>query len=360
MTNCPVCQSDTSPVKIGGELYCGVCGKPVGPGSAKPAAPARRLSLDLSPRSRTNAQPAKPTAEPVPPAHRRASAAAALHARVKPSRILDLRLAPTSPPQPLAAQPTHDTPAAPPQSTSHERHQARFTDRFEQARQITRSTSINKFASGTQLSSTPLAPLAVPASEPLRELPQLAATRHEAMTRLAPGTLPPAPAPARPNASPTWRPHLDLSPHNNRNLATAAAVVLMGSYIWLQNYPKLALQSANSKAGLAASMPAFLPSSYNLKTTATSPGLVTLNFTSPSATEALKIAQARTTWDSSSLLDNFVAKNTDDYATVQGQGLTIYLFNNNHATWVNRGIWYSIEGAGRLSREQILKIAYSL
>lgn len=45
---------------------------------------------------------------------------------------------------------------------------------------------------------------------------------------------------------------------------------------------------------------------------------------------------------------------------MQGQGLTIYLFNNNRATWVNKGIWFSIEGADRLSREQILKMVYSL
>ena len=83
-------------------------------------------------------------------------------------------------------------------------------------------------------------------------------------------------------------------------------------------------------------------------------------FSSPSASESLKIAQARTTWDSSSLLDNFVAKNADDYATVQGQGLTIYMFGQNRATWVNKGVWFSIEGAGKLSREQVLKVAYSL
>jgi len=98
----------------------------------------------------------------------------------------------------------------------------------------------------------------------------------------------------------------------------------------------------------------------SLARTDTSPGLVTLNFSSPSANESLKIAQARTTWDSTSLLDNFVAKKTDDYATMQGQALTIYFFGQNQATWVNRGVWFSIEGTGRLSREQILKMAYSL
>jgi hypothetical protein len=134
----------------------------------------------------------------------------------------------------------------------------------------------------------------------------------------------------------------------------------MGGYIWFQNYPKFALQGVDNQAGVAASMPGYLPSSYSLASTDSSPGLVTLNFSSPSTPQALKIAQHSTTWDSSSLLDNYVAKNSDDYSAVQSQGLTIYLFDNNQATWVNKGIWFSIEGADRLSREQILKLAYSL
>jgi hypothetical protein len=134
----------------------------------------------------------------------------------------------------------------------------------------------------------------------------------------------------------------------------------MSGYIWLENYPKLALQSASTQAGLNASLPGYLPSSYNLADTQTRPGLVTLSFTSPSAGEILKIKQHRTSWDSHSLLDNYVAKQTDDYSTIHGQGLTLYVFGHNQVAWVNHGIWYSIEGAGRLSREQLLKIAYSL
>jgi hypothetical protein len=134
----------------------------------------------------------------------------------------------------------------------------------------------------------------------------------------------------------------------------------MGSYIWLQNYPKLAIQNASNQAGVSASLPSYLPSSYNLSSTKTSPGQVSLSFSSPGAPDILKIDQHRTTWDSSSLLDNVVAHQTDDYSTVQGQGLTIYIFGQNQAAWVNHGIWYSIAGAAKLSRDQILKIAYSL
>ncbi|HVQ44881.1 MAG TPA: DUF4367 domain-containing protein [Candidatus Saccharimonadia bacterium] len=345
--NCPVCQTETATVKIGGRDYCAVCGTAAIPG-APSAPPAKRVSLDLSPRNRTNAA-SHPTAG------RHAHPANELHARTKSAHLLDLRGAAPHPVEPAAVvHPAHHIPAESPGATTRGRHLAHFTDRFEKARQVNRSPHIQKFAGGRIVEE----PNAQP-EPPSQELPPLAATHHEAMTRLTP-TPPAEPPKTHTGTGAPWRPHLGLSAGGSRTLATVTAVALMGGYIWLQNYPKLALQNASNKAGVTASLPTYLPSSYSLAGTNTSPGLITLNFSSPSSTEPLKIDQHRTTWDSSSLLDNFVAKTTDDYATVQGQGLTIYLFNNNHATWVNRGIWYSIEGASRLSREQILKIAYSL
>jgi len=350
--NCSVCQDETSPVKIGGLIYCSVCGTP-----ATLTGPApKRLSLDLTPRSRTNAGASKPPAHAA--GHAVSASAAALHSRVKPSQILDLRHtpAPAHKTTPIVQTPHHE-PAAPPKSTAHERHLAHASDRIEQAKQIGKSPLVNKFG-GERLAphaahsphQTDIPAAHEPVHEPAPELPQQAATHHEAMAAL----------PKAPDTSSTWRPHLDLSPNRGRMAATVAAVLIMAGYIWVQNYPKLALQSASSKAGVSATLPGYLPSSYSLARTDTSPGLVTLNFSSPSASEPLKIAQARTSWDSTSLLDNFVAKNADDYSTVQGQGLTVYMFGQNRATWVNKGIWFSIEGTGRLSREQILKMAYSL
>ena len=50
---------------------------------------------------------------------------------------------------------------------------------------------------------------------------------------------------------------------------------------------------------------------------------------------------------------------TANYLTVQGQGLTIYLFGNQ-ANWINHGVWYQLNGVAALSRDQILKVAYGL
>lgn len=306
-----------------------------------PVAPAQSTHSDQPPET--------PVPKPKP--------AAALHRRGRVGgRILDLRQAAPKPGTPAIQPVDSGVPAAAPHSTSRERNLARLAERLERAKATSRSHHISKF--GQAQNPPPTAPKTKPAAASAPptgpDLPSHAATQHAAMAQLAK-----AEAPDK-NEAPSWQPHQTLTPPVNRALTVAAAVAIMGGYIWFQNYPKLALQSASNKAGVTATLPGYLPSSYTLTNTNTAPGMVTLSFTSPSASETLRIAQHHTTWDSSSLLDNFVAKATDDYATVQGQGLTIYLFNNNHAAWVNHGVWYSIEGAARLSREQILKIAYSL
>lgn len=143
--------------------------------------------------------------------------------------------------------------------------------------------------------------------------------------------------------------------------AAIAVVTVMAGYIWVNNYPKMTIKSAAGKAGVEASVPGFMPSSYSLSgPVAYSPGEVTLNFANQNHGENVQITQRRTVWDSGSLLDNYVAKASNQYLAVQGQGLTIYLFGDNRASWVNHGIWYNIQGTNSLTRDQLLKIAYSL
>jgi hypothetical protein len=135
----------------------------------------------------------------------------------------------------------------------------------------------------------------------------------------------------------------------------------MGGYIWTQNYPKMSFHVAASKAGLEATLPGYLPASYHQSGPVSyQPGEITLNFASAGANEPLKITQRKTDWDSNSLRENYVSKQTDNYLAVQGQGLTIYMYNSNQASWVNHGVWYQINGVSQLGREQVLKIAYSL
>lgn len=323
---CNSCKQVTKRVKISGRSYCVSCGEVCSP----PHQPAKTLQ-DVGVRAR--AVSARP--------------AASLHDRTKMAKggVLDLR-APTATAAVITKTRKLKT-AAISKTTQPQSRTALAPDPYKSSQ--TRSQSISRF-------HTPDAPAAkpqtvttaaqVPANPPLLQLPPHAETHHRAMSKLIANQNPKRPTPPTP-----------LS----RYASVAAAVAIMASYVWWQNYPKLELQSASSKAGFALTLPAYIPSSFALKgpVTATN-GAAIISFSSPSSSSPLTITQKRTSWDSSSLRDNVVATADPSYTAVEGQGLTIYLWGKNQAAWVNHGIWYGIEGTAKLSREQILKIAYSL
>ncbi len=372
--HCATCGQTTKPLRLSGDDYCTLCGNPYDQtDTVRPATPDKPQprTLDLSVKRRPVVSARQPVAKP----------AALLHRRTTEHNIIDLRASAMTEPKPAPANRATD-------QISHH-HQSRATaapiveprrhavpepglqDRLREAKQISRSPAIGRFAGSRSANAAPTPPQAqTPAPQvartavqspaaavplqPLQTMPPHTVTQHEAMTHLTP--LPPVEhKPPRPNHR-----RRALSLHQRRLATATAIVVIMGGYIWFNNYPKLALQGADAKAGISATLPSFIPSSYTLASTNTAPGVITLKFTSPSAQTPLTIAQSRTTWDNNSLLDDYVSEASDDYAAVNGQGLTIYLFGNNNATWVNHGIWYQLEGASQLSRDQILKIVYSL
>ncbi|HUC20824.1 MAG TPA: DUF4367 domain-containing protein, partial [Candidatus Polarisedimenticolaceae bacterium] len=154
--------------------------------------------------------------------------------------------------------------------------------------------------------------------------------------------------------------HSTAIPNVTKIAAAIAAIGIMSGLIWLQNAPKLAFHNAATKAGIDASLPTYIPSSYRQNGTAnTSNGRISINFTNSSSQAPLSIVQRRTSWDSNSLRENYVSRQTTSFLAVQGQGLVIYL-DEDQANWVNHGIWYQIVGTSKLGREQVLKIAYGL
>lgn len=191
-------------------------------------------------------------------------------------------------------------------------------------------------------------------------LPNVVAAQVDAMSNMTP-VAPPA-EPSRPKAPALEQALQAAKPTPNivKMGAAVASIALMSGLVWMQNSPKMAFRSAAAKAGIDASLPTYVPSSYRQNgPVSVGQGQITLNFSSPSDEEQLKIAQRRTDWDSNSLRENFVAKQSNNYLAVQGQGLTIYMFDD-YASWVNHGVWYTISGTAKLSREQVLRMAYGL
>jgi len=142
-------------------------------------------------------------------------------------------------------------------------------------------------------------------------------------------------------------------------IASISALVLLGGYLTYLNMPGLSIRVAAAQAGIEASYPSYQPSGYSFSgPVAFSPGEVRVNFHSNTNDFQYSLVQRSSGWDSRAVLDNYVLEETDQYATLQERGLTIYLMQNK-AAWVNGGILYVIDGNAPLSSEQIQKIASS-
>lgn len=142
--------------------------------------------------------------------------------------------------------------------------------------------------------------------------------------------------------------------------SASLALILLGGYFTYINMPNLSVRVAAVQAGVDASYPQYKPDGYHLKgTVAYEPGQVNMKFSS-SAGPYFEIEQAKSDWDSTALLENYVEKNAgDNYTITNDRGLTIYNFAGK-TVWVNGGIMYTISGDAPLSGDQIQRMVASL
>lgn len=412
---CPACGKDSN-VTIGNRVYCTSCGSVVQdntPPAAAPAAAPDELpaaTLAITPagsngvrltdiKKGTSAPLARPPAATVAPRPVVTPIAATKVLRdvivpaatQRPAAEYHAQPAATPAAAPAAVVPTAEplapitnhtsvplpsaTPPPPPPASAAEK---KAVDRLATAVTIPKSEQVSKFPITPALVSvtgsitpatTPLdtsVPVtnAVAPTTPATELPPATATQHEALVSLVAPAGAATEAAGRDQAFNMAMKTVTAAPPAKPNLAAIAgatlAIVVMGGYIWLQNYPRMQLSVISGKTGFTATLPGYVPPSYNLHgNVAYSAGQVTLHYAA-AGLPGFNISQHVTSWDAASLLDNFVTKQAANYTAVEGQGLTIYLFGKGEAAWVNHGLWYSITGDTELSRSQILNIAYSL
>lgn len=190
-------------------------------------------------------------------------------------------------------------------------------------------------------------------------MPNVVASQVEAMAATPPAP-PPAPKSNELQQALKAAKQSNTLPNLTKMAAAIAAIGIMSGLIWLQNAPKLAFHNAAAKAGIDASLPTYMPSSFKQSGPANiASGSISINFTSASSQTPLSIVQRRTNWDSNSLRENYVIRQSSNFLAVEGQGLVIYI-DDDQANWVNHGIWYQLAGTSKLGREQVLKIAYGL
>lgn len=146
------------------------------------------------------------------------------------------------------------------------------------------------------------------------------------------------------------------------SIASASlAILVLGGYLTYLNMPALSTRVAASQAGISASYPSYQPSGYSLNGPITyQQGSVTMKFAANGGPQSFTLSQARSDWDSSAVLENYVSPQAGkNYTTTTTGGLTIYTYGEN-AVWVNNGILYTISGNATLSGDQIQRIATSL
>lgn len=193
-------------------------------------------------------------------------------------------------------------------------------------------------------------PLHTEAPEPRRTSQEI---KHSAMHRAIANT--------SVNHTPPKKRLLKRHPRKISIISASFALLLLGGYMTYLNMPSLSVRVAAAQAGINASYPNYRPDGYSLNgTVGYSQGKVTMKFASNTGPVAFTINQAKSNWDSTAVLDNYVAPRAGaSYIPYTERGLTIYTYGNN-AAWVNGGILYTIEGNAPLSSEQIRRIATSL
>lgn len=143
--------------------------------------------------------------------------------------------------------------------------------------------------------------------------------------------------------------------------SVSVMVLLVGAYLMYLSMPAITTSVAAAQAGIRATYPSYVPTGYILSgPVAYNNGVVSMNFTATAAPVAYTVQQARSSWDSSAVRENYIVPSVgEQYASTQANGLTIYTYGKN-AAWVNGGIFYTISGNAPLSTEQIQHIAISM
>ena len=165
----------------------------------------------------------------------------------------------------------------------------------------------------------------------------------------------------QPTYKPTKTRRVKLAKRIAKVSGTTLAVIIIVGIVGYQNLSNIQLRMASSKAGFAASLPAYKPMGFKLGNISSNTGEVAVKFINQkNVNTTFTITEKPSALDSSGLRDSFVLVKDKDYQTKEINGQTVYLYGNNNATWVNGNIWYIISGNGSLSNIQIFKLVTSV
>jgi hypothetical protein len=140
----------------------------------------------------------------------------------------------------------------------------------------------------------------------------------------------------------------------------ALVVVVVLAIFASQRTTNVKVQVAASKAGFSSALPKDLPAGYSLNKVTHSKGVVSAVFQDNSE-PSLKysLVQHNSLWNSANLKSDYVNSIDPNAITMNVSNLTVYLYGDEDATWVNNGIWYVVNSNGSLSNQELLNLASS-
>jgi len=154
---------------------------------------------------------------------------------------------------------------------------------------------------------------------------------------------------------------LHLSPKAASITAGFIALLLLGSFFAYQKVPTVSMRIAANEAGFMGTVPSKVPAGYAFSGPVKAiDSAVAVTYKSSSDDRQFVISQRQTNWSSEALLTNYLQDSKLNYQAYKENGLTIYVYDGSNATWVDKGIWYTVNGnQNSLSSSQLLEIAAS-
>lgn len=144
-------------------------------------------------------------------------------------------------------------------------------------------------------------------------------------------------------------------------LALTCSAIIVGAIVFVvqASSDNISQSVAALQAGFDVSAPSYIPREYNITSTISEEGKVSMTYTN-SEGASFTLTEELSSWDSATLEANYVKEKFIDYVPIREQGLTLFI-SGSDCIWVNGGKLFEIDASGNnLTKKQIKAIAVSL
>ena len=144
--------------------------------------------------------------------------------------------------------------------------------------------------------------------------------------------------------------------------ASLAVIALLVGFFGYSAVPELSIRTASRQVGFSAGIPSYKPTGFSLnRSVEHTNGMVKISYISNTDNRYYTMTQSKYQDNQEGLNQQTLESGTSNYQIEEVKGLKIYIHNDGtQASWVNKGVWYTIEGTANLSNFQFTKIASSL